>query len=55
MHVGVAGLLGVLGRGRRADDGGVHDGAASDLQPFTEAARASDAAVDTSNRSCPYR
>ena len=31
VHFGVSGLVGVLGRAGRADDGGVHDGAGVDL------------------------
>lgn len=38
-HLGIARAFGVLGRTRRGDDGGVHDGAVTDrqsvrLQPF---------------------
>ena len=32
VHLGVAGLVGVLRRTRRADDGGVHDRAGAHLQ-----------------------
>jgi hypothetical protein len=32
VHVGVARLVGVLGRTGRSDDGGIHDGAGIDLE-----------------------
>lgn len=34
LHLGVARFVGILGRTGRGDDGGIHDGAARELQPI---------------------